>query len=529
MMKYISVLKINNRSKILFHLISFIFLFTVEKNFAAEKKNTFDPSESVNSQFTDSRLAAVIFTGITIADKDTLLNTYENYLGEPITKNNKNEIIKNIFKLYKEEGYFKPKITINAITSNKKILLVEVNEPKKGSIKIDADNRSLKKKVKKIADNSPYSSPLRKQDLARLKEALETLKDSYSEITLVTNDNNAYIYDFYIKAKQGVSGKIEINSKGSNFLGRERWSASINIDNIYKSPLSVYVNLDGTLLNDDYTSNNINFAWSFNPKLKVLLRKAKSDINKSLDIDDLLNTNRDTWELKSVFFHRFNNDAKIKLTLKAQKMDYLRIRNDEIYSEKLRSLSLNSFLQWRNNKKFSVLLINLHQGFNDFGAESVQDGENVDDFALNYHSFSAKYFLWYPLPKQFLARFILSSQYSDDILPSSKVFVSGGNSLTEAYEAGEISGDKGIGSQIELRRTYRINKHRVKPYIYYGIAETKSNEKGKEDESGASAGTGIRWQYKKLKAEVEIDRPLTNASSYRKRDPRVNGALSWKF
>ena len=90
----------------------------------------------------------------------------------------------------------------------------------------------------------------------------------------------------------------------------------------------------------------------------------------------------------------------------------------------------------------------------------------------------------------------------------------GGKNIGRAYDASEITGDKGIMGSIELRYydVPNISEAIIQPYIFYDIGKVWHNDNtAKNQASAASAGGGVRLSHKKsgLSAEGIVAMPLT--------------------
>ena len=72
-------------------------------------------------------------------------------------------------------------------------------------------------------------------------------------------------------------------------------------------------------------------------------------------------------------------------------------------------------------------------------------------------------------------------QYSPDILPIAERISFGGSRFGRGYQAGEVTGDSGIGAAVELNYSWPVQQKwlkQVQPYVLYEAARTRQEQRG---------------------------------------------------
>lgn len=139
--------------------------------------------------------------------------------------------------------------------------------------------------------------------------------------------------------------------------------------------------------------------------------------------------------------------------------------------------------------------------------EGVAVARGLEDYRkltahLSYnHSFSAD--LWLTLAARY--------QHSSDRLPAREKIAFGGGDYGRAYDAGELSGDRGAAFRSELRHRPDWALLRSSQSWLYGFYDIGEVEQADSDAStsAASAGLGWRARYDNWKCSVELAKPLT--------------------
>jgi hemolysin activation/secretion protein len=116
-------------------------------------------------------------------------------------------------------------------------------------------------------------------------------------------------------------------------------------------------------------------------------------------------------------------------------------------------------------------------------------------------------------------------------LPSIKRFKVGGNRIGRGFEAAAASGDRGLGTKVELRRRLSdasgpLGSGAV--YGYYDLGTAWKDDPGGR-ESAASGGIGFAMRGEQLSGYLEIAKPLTHVDADGTKDVGLFAELSFQF
>ena len=136
----------------------------------------------------------------------------------------------------------------------------------------------------------------------------------------------------------------------------------------------------------------------------------------------------------------------------------------------------------------------------------------------------------------FMAIGQLSGQYASGPLFSAEEFGYGGQAFGRAYDPSEITGDHGIAASLELRYLGFDPWEGITfaPYTFYDIGKVWNEDVGGVDESGSSAGLGMRLSHSSGLSDNlgpawplcrEISAPIYGNG----KNPRVLFQLSYTF
>lgn len=108
--------------------------------------------------------------------------------------------------------------------------------------------------------------------------------------------------------------------------------------------------------------------------------------------------------------------------------------------------------------------------------------------------------------------FSIGGQYSPMVLPIAERISFGSSRFGRGYQAGEASGDSGIGGSVEINYSLDIKHQWLKhaqPYVLYEIARTWQQHQGMPSAKLRSASIGIRLHNQRYySVDVAIAKPL---------------------
>jgi hemolysin activation/secretion protein len=177
------------------------------------------------------------------------------------------------------------------------------------------------------------------------------------------------------------------------------------------------------------------------------------------------------------------------------------------------------------------------QGLTGFGATDEGTGRSRTNGQQDYTKFNMDLSRLQNLPYGFSLLTAASGQYTNDALLTSEQFALGGVGFGQAYDSGELSGDKGLAGKVELRYGQPVGAQWFDSYQLYGFYDIGSvyvNEAASGTDSKmslASTGVGVRTNFTpNLYGYLELGFPLTHqVASEGDEDPRLFFSITGRY
>jgi hemolysin activation/secretion protein len=120
------------------------------------------------------------------------------------------------------------------------------------------------------------------------------------------------------------------------------------------------------------------------------------------------------------------------------------------------------------------------------------------------------------LASKFGAAFALGGQYSPDILPTPEKISFGSTRFGRGYQAGEFSGDSGLGASVEGNYQFAFEHQwlrTLEPYLLYEWARTRQQSSNLQGNNLRSASLGLRVSDSRHYAlDLAMSKPLGDRS-----------------
>jgi hemolysin activation/secretion protein len=199
--------------------------------------------------------------------------------------------------------------------------------------------------------------------------------------------------------------------------------------------------------------------------------------------------------------------------------------------ERLRSIEVGATLNWRNEEKQYLLSMELEQGLNSLGSRIDNFNSPDDPRQKDFTIVRLRYVHLTTLTDLWSWRLDAFAQTSPHVLPSIKRFKVGGGRIGRGFEAAAISGDRGVGGKMQLKRRLASDVtwlERADLYGFYDLGSAWRNDGGNR-ESASSTGLGISLRDGRLSGYLEIAKPLTHADADGHKDAGLFTEISFRF
>jgi len=469
--------------------------------------------------------------GASAFSHDQFATFYQNHLGQDISLADLFQIVTEIQQLYLDKGFSLSKVSIPEQHIQDGNITFEVIEGYVSSVEIDDELRNID-----MIDNFVAAVlAMKPLNVKKLERMLLIMNDRPSvKVTSVLSDLDNFKESGAIKLilqdarnkddLNPVSGSVMFNNYGSVFSGPGRIEGSINLKNagINLSDIKLEARTTTSLpesqqLSFEYTQPvfgilgttiGVNASVSFiNPgssldKLDVMGRSRT--INFSIDYP--LIRQRDENLVLGTSFTYTNSETDLLQT---------EITNDKLRVLKAK-LAYSKADRWRG---LNFMNLSISKGLNILNASKEKDTNlSRQDGEPQFHKLMVSYTRFQSLPKNLSLSFSMSGQHTPNPLLSSEEFGFGGINFGRGYDASEITGDRGISANIELRYDKALSQYdlNLQPFIFYDIGKVWNIDPGAKDKtSAASAGIGFRLRHDNgWSLDTTLAKPLTlNTSS----------------
>ena len=204
--------------------------------------------------------------------------------------------------------------------------------------------------------------------------------------------------------------------------------------------------------------------------------------------------------------------------------------------EKVRAA--HAYLQWQKTGMQSSqnAKVAITQGINSLGAgQSQSAGLAANAMRFDFSRLNMDYELRWRFKSLWGAAFAVSGQASAQTLPTSERVSFGSWRFGRAYQAGEATGDRGIGTSVEVNRLIPFPNRRwvksLEPYLLYEYAHTRFHRNTYASQTLRSSSFGVRFGDQRTYAlDLSVSKPQGDKSLYNtKRSVRYSLSLTYQF
>jgi hemolysin activation/secretion protein len=190
-------------------------------------------------------------------------------------------------------------------------------------------------------------------------------------------------------------------------------------------------------------------------------------------------------------------------------------------------MQLNTTYTRASEDQATQLALSVSKGIKALGASQQNNQNDLDFFKLKAQAVQT-----FNLTKKVGLQFSGVYQYSPDTLPNSEQISFGGRYFGNAYEAGQIAGDKGWGASAELN--YKIDTtfnylKVVQPYVSLDTSRVSVNKGTLANPHISSATLGVRLSNQQhYNVTLAASKPLQNIPAFGNKT-RYYLALAYQF
>ncbi len=463
-----------------------------------------------------SNLLGVTISGASAISKERLADTYTDKLAKPVDLQDITEIAERITSLYRSEGFFLSQAVVGPQDLSTGVANITVFEGQISSVKVEGERTDL---VRPLVEDLADASLAKLADIeARLTHVREipglTVTSQVRpdpddprqhELVLQTEFDDNRVFAGLNNWGWERSGPLQAYTtylRNSLFLAGDQ--ASLNLFTTPEDPSEF------TQLAAGYT-----YAFASGDRLRTGLSASFSGGGYDPNDQDQGGESVGIWT-------RYERPLQLRRSQSVWFIAGLDIQHQENdwttgggYQDELRVARLGLRGTRSGESASTRYSVKISSGLDVLGAsgKSATNRSRFDadatfvkiDAYLSHYRDIGRYFGVYA---------DVSGQFTDEPLLLSEEFSVGGPDLGRAFRYGELTGDRGIGGQIELRAGLAPESEVIsflQGYTFYDIAAVwNAAPAAWEKEDLSSAGLGMRISlFDSISARVEMAKPLT--------------------
>jgi hemolysin activation/secretion protein len=505
---------------------------------------TFSDKDARLDNLSDEKLFNLVrveLDGSTVYTQSEIDKLLKDFYGKPTSFRDLNEINNLLTKKYRDDGYVFSRTELSPQKIKDGVVIIRVLEGRIGEVTVEGNFQDRQNLIARLAEKIKTSGPANTKTLERYLLLINDIPGITAK-SLLRPSTTQGAGDVVITVEQKkLEGSVSVDNRGSGYLGRTRATLVGAVNSLFS--VDDRTTLRGIITRD---TDELKFGDLTHERqigsegFRIKARLAKTATNPGKELKPLPvegdSTVADLELLYPILRSRqYNVNLIGGFNALSSETD---VSNVNTAKDRVRTLRIGSRFDFSDAfAGINSFDLSLNKGINGLGAtndglgRSKANGKH-DGFRTNLTASRLQDF-----GHGFSALLSASGQYSSDALLSSEEFSIGGAEFGRAYDAGEITGDRGAAGSLELRYANAIDQTVIQTYEVYAFYDAGRvwNENPavaeSSDASLASAGVGTRFNFNyDFSGYVEVSKPLTReVGAENNEDPRLFMSLTKRF
>lgn len=483
------------------------------KNESSKPKKTVKAKKSSDHQSANSAhltfvLQKTLFKGNQAITSATIRKIFKPYYGKKISLKKLQALVTDVTNLYMAKGYILSHAYLPPQSISKGLVKIYIVEGFITHINISGSVGTANSKlIHNLAQPIKKSKPLDNAVLESAILKINQIPGMKARAVLAPNKGTQAAADLTIVVKkQASSFNLQANNFGNKLVDYHKFHAN---GSFYASKLP---GSETSLAYSQAKNPKDSQMFGLSQELALgnkggkLTARATLTKNKpnytSIGLPPSDNEKGETKEYSLSYFHPIlssrNNSRSFNISLtngdNSLKDDTGMIFHDIITSLK-GEFSFKKSGQFFGFSAQNSYRISAEKGLDLFGAKA--DLPSREGGKLDYTKAEVSLQHMVSLTPVIGLQLSLSGQYSQDVLLASTEYSVGGSGCGRGYDSGEILGDKGICSAIDLTVALPVKQSSAQAYAFYDqgrIWNNKADETGQiEKDKASSSGFGIKF------------------------------------
>lgn len=481
----------------------------------------------------DQALSATVIRNSTVYDAADLFAIYDEFLGGPVTAETADAIAAAVRERYRKDGYSRPGYTVadNGVRSG--IVRIELKEASISGVEIGGESGPHSRRLQGLFADLPSSTSLRPEDIRRVLQEARRLPGL--DVNISTQPDESGTGGFLLKVDsdfKAYAGSLTYTNRGTRQIGRDLVFARVQNNGAFGARTTAGVFVATAANASDYSSGGVFLRTPLGANDRIMAAQASVARIQVLSSGVVVDQDRERMNLKVSQPLPDWNGRKLSGWV-ALDLDNLDVYFDDAIAreDRLRSLQTGLSVAWRGGARQHLLASDVEFGLDVLGGQLDNYTSAVDERRNDFFIFRLHYVDLARLSEDWSLRVDTFAQHSPHILPSIKQFKVGGGRIGRGFDAAALSGDRGLGSKLELRRQLYAGLpvvDRLDGYLFYDIgAAWRHDTTGRE--SAASSGLGLTLRGERLSGYIELAQPLTHADADGNKDLGLFVELTGRF
>jgi len=478
-------------------------------------------------------LGGAVIQNCSVYGPSDLFDVYKDFLGQTVTEKTASHIAEALQRKYVDDGYSRPGYAISDRGTASGLVRISVVEASISSVSINGDAGPYRQKLESLVADLPSSQSLRPEEI---REALRDARRLPGLEVSVAAEPDGQETGRYVLAVESAyrpfEGSVSVSNRGTEEIGRDILFARIAANGLFGREMAGGLFVTSAKDSDNYAGGGL-FANAAVGARGTAVQMQAAVTSLSYDVQGIRveqNRSRSAFRVTHPVLRQSTRDLSAWSGLVTEDL-IVDINGLKSREERLRSLEAGSTLTWRADNRQYLLSLEVEQGLNGFG--SGIDNVSAPEQALRTDFFIARlrYVRATTLTDLWSWRLDSYAQTSPDVLPSIKRFKVGGGRIGRGFEAAAISGDRGIGGKVQLKRRIPGGVDwlgSADVYGFYDLGSAWRND-APDRESASSTGIGVSLRGGRLSGYLELAKPLTHADADGRKDPGIFAEVSFGF
>lgn len=467
-------------------------------------------------------------TGNTVLSNAELAPLYQARIGQPVELNDLYAIVNAITSAYRDAGYLLSQAILPPQEVKEGKVRIQIVEGYIAEVKIEGDPAGNEAMVTLYAEKIKNSRPLYLPDMERYLLFMRDLPGMSVQSVLSASPAETGAADLtLLLERKPVNAGLEIDNRGSRYVGRKRWTAYLAENSLLGFSESIRMQYSATSLVED--ADELRHALVqgeipiFSEGAKVGIEYARTRSRPGAELRELEVENEaerlSLYLTQPVIRSRafnFSVHAKFETNDTATRIADLAITDDDLRVARM-GATLDFADGWRGQNNFNL---ELSHGMSVFDASQKKDPMASRLFGdPTFFKAAASASRLQSIGGGFDLYGSVAGQISNDRLLSSELFGVGGAYYGHAYDSSAITGDHGLGLYLEARYTDRLDWPAAvlyQLYSFYDYGAVWDYDTGLR-QSLDSAGIGARFRtdwflYGDLELAVPVSHKLLSGT-----------------